>query len=206
MAKDNKMIWLGVAAVILFLLVGGSQLYVIAVPAGALGDVNGDGFIGSIDALMAQNLAVTGEYDPRADADGDGVITVADVQMILSASVGSTTFPTDVIDIPTTDPPIPTTDPPIPTTDPPIPSQPADQCSGTTLITQSWDGDSYIVDPFIENSPACGYVAPTTDPIDPTIPPRSQDAEPVDPTLIALGIIAGITMLVLGVIMYKNKR
>ena len=102
MAKDNKMIWLGMAAVILFLLVGGSQLYVIAVPAGSLGDVSGDGFIGSIDALMAQNLAITGEYDPRADADGDGVITVADVQMILSASVGSTTFPTDVIDIPTT--------------------------------------------------------------------------------------------------------
>lgn len=73
------------------------------------------------------------------------------------------------------------------------------ECDGfsNNEYTRELGSSEYVFSRTLEwNSGDCGYTYPTTDTTAPT----------TDPTLIALGIIAGITMLVLGVIMYKNKR
>jgi len=52
------------------------------------GDVNRDGGITTVDALITSNMAVRGEWDPFADVSGDGKITSLDTLMILQAAAG----------------------------------------------------------------------------------------------------------------------
>nr|QNO48398.1 hypothetical protein OODJKIFO_00002 [Methanosarcinales archaeon ANME-2c ERB4]QNO48485.1 hypothetical protein FBNIIKBJ_00010 [Methanosarcinales archaeon ANME-2c ERB4] len=53
------------------------------------GDVNRDGGITTVDALIVSQMAVSGEYDPFADVSGDGKITSLDTLMILQAAAGN---------------------------------------------------------------------------------------------------------------------
>jgi uncharacterized membrane protein len=53
------------------------------------GDVNQDGDITIVDALIVSQMAVRGEWDPFADVSGDGQVTSLDMLMILQASAGS---------------------------------------------------------------------------------------------------------------------
>ncbi len=69
------------------------SLFVVLAVSPALaemqGDVNGDGNITSVDALMALQMAV-GKLEPvpTADMDGDGAVTVYDSFKILQLAVG----------------------------------------------------------------------------------------------------------------------
>ena len=53
------------------------------------GDVNRDGDITTVDALITSNMAVRGELDPFADVSGDGKVTSLDTLMILQAAAGN---------------------------------------------------------------------------------------------------------------------
>ncbi len=53
------------------------------------GDVNWDGGITTVDALIVSQMAVRGERDPFADVSGDGEVTSLDMLMILQAAVGN---------------------------------------------------------------------------------------------------------------------
>ena len=55
-----------------------------------LGDVNGDGILSSVDALMALQMSAGNiAENPAADVSGDGSVTSLDALMILQASVGA---------------------------------------------------------------------------------------------------------------------
>jgi len=56
------------------------------------GDVNRDGEITSVDAVIALQMAVCGGYDPVADVNHDGSITSLDALMIMQAAAGHITF------------------------------------------------------------------------------------------------------------------
>ncbi len=53
---------------------------------GIKGDLNHDGEITSADAVIALQLAASGEYDPAADISGDGRVASLDALMILHAA------------------------------------------------------------------------------------------------------------------------
>ena len=53
------------------------------------GDVNQDGDITIVDALIVSQMAVRGEWVPFADVSGDGQITSLDMLMILQAAAGN---------------------------------------------------------------------------------------------------------------------
>ena len=54
------------------------------------GDINGDGVLSSVDALMALQMSAGNiAEDPAADVSGDGSVTSLDALMILQASVGA---------------------------------------------------------------------------------------------------------------------
>ena len=53
------------------------------------GDIDQDGAITSIDALIASNMAVRGEWNSAADVSGDGNVTSLDTLMILQAAAGN---------------------------------------------------------------------------------------------------------------------
>jgi len=57
-----------------------------------LGDVNGDGRIDSVDAAIALQMAVRGEYSEVADVNGDCHVTSLDALMILQVVAGNITF------------------------------------------------------------------------------------------------------------------
>jgi len=61
----------------------------VAVRNTIVGDLNGDGEITTADAVIALELAASGEWDAAADVDCDGQITSLDVLMILQAACGS---------------------------------------------------------------------------------------------------------------------
>jgi uncharacterized repeat protein (TIGR02543 family) len=49
------------------------------------GDANGDGVVDVADAVRVINLCLTGEYAGKADVDGDGVVDVADAVRVINA-------------------------------------------------------------------------------------------------------------------------
>jgi hypothetical protein len=51
------------------------------------GDINGDGWITTTDAVIALDLAVRGGYEPVADINADGRVTSLDALMIMQAAV-----------------------------------------------------------------------------------------------------------------------
>ncbi|NIA09438.1 MAG: hypothetical protein GWP10_06855 [Nitrospiraceae bacterium] len=51
------------------------------------GDLNGDGQITVVDAVIALRMAVSGEHNDDADMDGDGRVTSVDALMVLQAAV-----------------------------------------------------------------------------------------------------------------------
>ena len=53
------------------------------------GDLNGDGQIRVVDAVIALQMAVRGERDDNADMDGDGRVSSVDALMILQVAVGT---------------------------------------------------------------------------------------------------------------------
>ncbi|MFQ6073329.1 MAG: dockerin type I repeat-containing protein, partial [Methanosarcinales archaeon] len=60
---------------------------------GVTGDINGDGKVTSLDALMALQMSVgLIQVDQCADVNGDGIVTSVDALMILKASVGLITL------------------------------------------------------------------------------------------------------------------
>ena len=64
-------------------------IYLSIVTASASPDVNGDGEITSVDALMALKMSVGRlDVDLRADMDGDGVVSAYDAYRILMLSTG----------------------------------------------------------------------------------------------------------------------
>lgn len=48
------------------------------------GDADGDGIVDVADAVRIINLCLTGEYDAKADVDGDGVVDVADAVAVIN--------------------------------------------------------------------------------------------------------------------------
>ena len=48
------------------------------------GDANGDGMVDVADAVSVINLCLTGEYAGKADVDGDGVVDVADAVRVIN--------------------------------------------------------------------------------------------------------------------------
>jgi hypothetical protein len=52
------------------------------------GDLNHDGNVTSADAAIALQIAVSGEYVPEADIDGNGCVTSLDALMIMQAAAG----------------------------------------------------------------------------------------------------------------------
>jgi len=56
------------------------------------GDVNRDGEITSVDAVIALQMAVCGGYDSVADVNHDGSVTSLDALMIMQAAAGHITF------------------------------------------------------------------------------------------------------------------
>jgi len=56
------------------------------------GDVNRDGEITSVDAVIALQMAVCGGYDPVADVNHDNSVTSLDALMIMQAAAGHITF------------------------------------------------------------------------------------------------------------------
>ncbi len=53
------------------------------------GDLNFDGALSPADAVIALQMAVSGECCPDADVSGDGAVTSLDAMMILQAAVGN---------------------------------------------------------------------------------------------------------------------
>lgn len=53
------------------------------------GDLNFDGALSPVDAVIALQMAVSGECCPDADVSGDGVVTSLDAMMILQAAAGA---------------------------------------------------------------------------------------------------------------------
>jgi len=53
------------------------------------GDVNGDGVLTTADAVLALQIAVSGEYSGVANVNGDDAVTSIDALMILQAIVGN---------------------------------------------------------------------------------------------------------------------
>ena len=56
------------------------------------GDLNGDGKLTPADAVIALDIAVSGDYNECADVNDDGVVNSLDVLMILQAAAGSITI------------------------------------------------------------------------------------------------------------------
>ena len=56
------------------------------------GDLNGDGVVTPADAVIALNIAVSGNYSEDADVNGDGVTNSLDASMILQAAAGAITL------------------------------------------------------------------------------------------------------------------
>ncbi|HIE32302.1 MAG TPA: hypothetical protein EYP67_08030 [Methanosarcinales archaeon] len=54
------------------------------------GDLDSDGNISYTDAMLALQIAVSGEYEPAADVSNDGYVTSLDALMILHAAVEGT--------------------------------------------------------------------------------------------------------------------
>ena len=52
------------------------------------GDLNSDGNVTSADVLIALQIAVSGEYVPEADIDGNGCVNALDARMIMQAAAG----------------------------------------------------------------------------------------------------------------------
>jgi hypothetical protein len=57
-----------------------------------MGDVNGDGEITSVDAAIALQMAVRGEYSDMADVSRDGSVTSLDALMIQQAAINNITL------------------------------------------------------------------------------------------------------------------
>ena len=53
------------------------------------GDINGDGWITTTDAVIALDIAVRGGYEPVADVNDDGQVTSLDALMVAQAAVGA---------------------------------------------------------------------------------------------------------------------
>ncbi|MBA1341986.1 MAG: hypothetical protein C5S52_00050 [ANME-2 cluster archaeon] len=53
------------------------------------GDLNGDGKLTPADAVIALDIAVSGDYDKNADVNDDGAVNSLDVLMILQAAASS---------------------------------------------------------------------------------------------------------------------
>ncbi|MEA3325456.1 MAG: dockerin type I repeat-containing protein [Euryarchaeota archaeon] len=53
------------------------------------GDLNGDGKLTPADAVIALDIAVSGDYDKNADVNDDDVVNSLDVLMILQAAASS---------------------------------------------------------------------------------------------------------------------
>lgn len=53
------------------------------------GDADGDGVVDVADAVRVINLCLTGDYDAKADADGDGVVDVADAVAVINICLKS---------------------------------------------------------------------------------------------------------------------
>jgi hypothetical protein len=53
------------------------------------GDLNFDGALSPVDAVIALQMAVSGECCPDADVSGDGAVTSLDAMMILQAAAGA---------------------------------------------------------------------------------------------------------------------
>jgi hypothetical protein len=53
-----------------------------------VGDLNHDGILTPADAAIALEIAVSGEYVPEADIDGNGCVTSLDALMIMQAAAG----------------------------------------------------------------------------------------------------------------------
>ena len=56
------------------------------------GDLNGDGKLTPADAVIALDIAVSGDYDKNADVNDDGVVNSLDVLMVLQAAASSITI------------------------------------------------------------------------------------------------------------------
>ncbi len=56
------------------------------------GDLNGDGKLTPADAVIALDIAVSGDYNEYADVNDDGVVNSLDVLMILQAATNSITI------------------------------------------------------------------------------------------------------------------
>ena len=64
-------------------------IFRVVAPGKLKGDINGDGKVSAIDALMALQMAVDKiPDDPAADLNGDGKITSIDAKSILKLAVG----------------------------------------------------------------------------------------------------------------------
>ncbi len=68
-------------------LCGGDAFYMFKTTL--KGDIDGDGWITTTDAVIALDLAVRGEYEPVADVNADGLVTSHDALMIMQAAVGA---------------------------------------------------------------------------------------------------------------------
>jgi hypothetical protein len=56
------------------------------------GDLNRDGQITVVDAVIALQLAARGEWRAEADVNGDGLVTSLDALMIVQAAAGHIEF------------------------------------------------------------------------------------------------------------------
>ena len=56
------------------------------------GDLNGDGKLTPVDAVIALDITVSGDYNKNADVNDDGVVNSLDVLMILQAAANSITI------------------------------------------------------------------------------------------------------------------
>ena len=56
------------------------------------GDLNGDGKLTPSDAVIALNIAVSGDYNEYADVNDDGAVNSLDVLMILQGAASSATI------------------------------------------------------------------------------------------------------------------
>ncbi len=76
-----------------------SAIFAVSASARVLGDVNGDGFANSSDALQILNYAVGNPStinEKLADVDGNGFVNSSDALQVLTISVGSYNGPTNV--------------------------------------------------------------------------------------------------------------
>jgi hypothetical protein len=72
--------------------VGGLFNFNLAIASLKVGDVNGDGNITSVDAAIALQMAVRGEYSKVADVNGDDRVTSLDALMIQQATIDQITI------------------------------------------------------------------------------------------------------------------